>query len=272
MIDAHLHVWRLAAPEREWPGPDLPVIHRDFSLNDFWAAAEPLGVTGGILVQSQPDERDTEWLLSIARDDTRIAGVVGWTDLLAPDAPARIAELAERPKLVGLRPMLQGLEPDWISNPALDPAITAMIENGLTFDALVKPPHLPALRDFARRWPDLPIVIDHAGKPDIVTGDLTGWLDTIEPLARLPNIHCKLSGLLTEMGPSQTIDALDPFFDGLFRLFGPSRLMWGSDWPVINLAGDYAGWLTTARRAAAERAPQSGAAIFGETALTFYGD
>lgn len=271
LIDAHQHVWRLDAPGHLWPGADMPAIHRDFGLEDFWSLAEPLGVTGTVLVQSQPNASDTQWLLDVAAADPRVLGVVGWVDLLAADAPVRIETLAADPKLRGLRPMLQDLPFDWIADPALSPAIEAIIAAGLRFDALVRPGHLPALARFAERWPELPIVIDHAAKPDIAAGAWDGWLEGISPLAALPHVHCKMSGLLTGTAADQPAGVVTPYLEQLLSLFGPERVIWGSDWPVVTLASAYADWLDLARATVRAIDPAAESSVFGGNALSFYG-
>lgn len=267
LIDAHCHVWRIGENDHEWPTPDLAKIYRNFDLRDLSQASAETGFSGAVLVQSQPSERDTEWLLALAAEDSRALGVVGWTDLSAPDAPVRIAALARDPLLKGLRPMLQGLENDWILDPALEPAIAAMVAADLAFDALIKPRHLPSILAFIRRWPDLRVVIDHGAKPDVASGGLDPWRDQMAALAAEPGVHCKLSGLLTEAGDTPTIEAVAPYARHLIEVFGADRLMWGSDWPVLNLAGDYASW-----RAMCETwvPPEGRTALFGETARRFY--
>jgi L-fuconolactonase len=200
-----------------------------------------------------------------------VLAVVGWTDLTAPDAPSRIATLARRPKLRGLRPMLQALADDtWILHPALAPAIEAMIDQGLSFDALILPRHLPHLLTFAQRWPGLSIVIDHGAKPAIAAGTLDPWRPDIAALAGEANVFCKLSGLLTEAAPGQSPTALAPYVAHLVQTFGPGRLMWGSDWPVLDLAGDYAAWRMLAQDLSGLSDPADLAALFGETARRFY--
>ena len=270
LIDAHQHYWRIGQNGHEWPTPDLAPIYRDFGLDDWAAEAGPLGIQGSVLVQSQPSDADTDWLLDMAEATPAIRAVVGWCDLKAPDAPKRIAKLAARPFLKGLRPMLQGLPEDWIADPALDPAIEAMIANGLRFDALVFTRHLPNLASFAERWPDLPIVIDHMAKPPIARGEIDDWSREMARLAALPNVMCKLSGLFTEMADGQARDLLRPYVERVCGLFGPERLMWGSDWPVINLAGDMAEWHALA--AELTGFDDAGRALlFGGTAAQFYG-
>ena len=267
-IDAHQHFWTLGRNDCAWPTPSEAAIHRDFGPLDLEPLAEALGISGTVLVQSQPSDRDTDFLLRLADETPLVKAVVGWVDLAAAYAPDRIARLAAHPKLRGLRPMLQSLEPDdWILDPRLEPAIAAMIAHELTFDALVRPQHLPHLQKFAERHPGLSIVIDHGAKPDIARGMRDPWRAHITALAALPQVFCKLSGLATEAAPDWKPQHLKPYVDHLLAAFGPDRLMWGSDWPVINLAGDYADWLWLAEKLTpAESHP----ALFVETARRFY--
>ncbi|CAN5259869.1 amidohydrolase family protein [soil metagenome] len=271
LIDAHQHFWRIDAPDVVWPTQDLAAIHRDFGPADLAAVGGPVELSGSVLVQSQPNDQDTDWLLEVAAAQPSVLAVVGWADLLAPDAPARIGQLARAPKLKGLRPMLQSLaDGAWIADRALDPAIDAMVAHGLSLDALVLTRHLPALRQLALRRPDLAIVIDHGAKPSIVTSEISPWARAIDDLAALPQVCCKLSGLLTETGPDQPWDALKPYVAHLVEAFGPRRLMWGSDWPVLNLASDYGAWLVLAREFSGLTRDADLAALFGETARRFY--
>lgn len=271
MLDAHVHFWRLGHHDCTWPPPDLAAIHRDFLPDDWQCVASPHGVQAAIAVQSQASERDTAWVLDIAAADPRIAGVVGWTDLAAPDAPSRVATLAKRPKLRGLRPMLQDLpEDDWILKPVLRPAIDAMAAHGLRLDALVRVRQLRHLVRFAVRHPGLGIVVDHAGKPPLATGDLAPWRTQMAALAQCRNVVCKLSGLATEAGADWRRDDLAPCVDHLLATFGPDRLLWGSDWPVVNLASSYADWLRCAGELTRLPAVQR-AAVFGGNAARMYG-
>lgn len=271
MIDAHCHFWRLNQNDCTWPPPELTAIHRDFFPDDWQRAANAVGIDAAIAVQSQPSDGDTDWLLELTRDDPRMAGMIGWVNLAAPGAPGRIAALAEHPKLRGLRPMLQDLpDDDWILQPIVTPAIEAMVAHGLCLDVLVRPRHLPHLLRFAERHPALRVVIDHAAKPDIAGGVLDPWRARIARLAEFPNVVCKLSGLLTEAGEAWRPDALRPYLDHLLATFGPRRLLWGSDWPVVNLAADYSRWFdlvdTITGVAGDERA-----ALFGDNAARVYG-
>ncbi|MGF6605333.1 L-fuconolactonase [Paraburkholderia sp. WSM4175] len=274
-IDAHHHFWHLAARVGHWPPARLEAIYRDFGPADFEPLLEQCGIDGTVLVQSLPDSKDTGFLLELATGHSFIRGAVGWADLKAPDAPQTIDALACHPKLKALRPMLQDLADDnWIDDPALRPAITAMLANDLAFDALVVPRQLPGLVAFARRYPGLRIVIDHAAKPLIAIRQLEPWRSAMDDLAKLENVHCKLSGLWTEAPPHTDAAAFDPYVETLFRLFGTRRLLWGSDWPVLRLAsgfGDYAGWLAACETYCERFARgEDKDAVFGGNAYRFY--
>lgn len=267
MIDAHFHIWRLGRNDCAWPTPDLGAIHRDHELAEIATLARAAGVTSAILVQSQASERDTRWLLEVAKGSDFIAGVVGWADLTATDIGDRLDALAHAGPLVGTRPMTEGCADDWFDAPAIDAGLTALVERGLAFDALIRPRHLASLDRLAARHPTLPVMIDHAAKPSIGI-DREAWRDALAPLAMRPNIMCKLSGLMTELAPDGSADDLPPYIADLIALFGPDRLVWGSDWPVLNLRGGYSDWLACAR-AAVPATDQP--AVFDDNARRFYG-
>jgi len=269
IIDAHQHFWALATEGHEWPTSQEKPIHRDFGPEDLVAEVGSAPLAGTILVQSQPTDRDTDWLLALADRHPIVLGVVGWVDLASPAAPDRIQALAQMPKLRGLRPMLQSIDDtDWLLRDALYPALEAMIATGLRLDCLVQPRHLPMLARFTERWPDLPIVIDHAAKPHVAAVQLDPWRDEIAALAAC-GAHCKLSGLRTEQAPGQSADLLMPYVDHLVGAFG-DRLMWGSDWPVLLMSGDgWRRWLDDATEFA-RRSGADLARLFSGCAADFY--
>jgi L-fuconolactonase len=290
VIDSHVHFWSIGGPGQTWPDAAWPLIHRDFGISELTAAVSGASsnsaqVSGGhapaagvielqgiVLVQSQPDDRDTDWILGIARDAPLVQAVVGWVNLESPSAPERIADLAGKPKLRGLRPMLQSIDDTgWILKHELEPALDAMIQHRLRFDALIQPRHLPILLEFARRWPKLPIVIDHGAKPHIPRGGLEPWQAQMAELSLLPNIYCKLSGLRTEQTAGAPSAELEPYIRALVASF-PGRLMWGSDWPVLLHARDsYADWLQCALRYAGVQDEAQLDSLFTGAAREFYG-
>lgn len=249
MIDSHFHIWRLSRGDYGWLTPSLAPIYRDVSVADWRVEAESVGVKRGILVQAAPTEAETLFLLeAAARNSELIAGVVGWTDLAADDAEQRIARLAANARLVGLRPMLHDLpDADWIVMPQLAPALAAIARADLTFDALVRPVHLPHLLTLARRHPRLRIVVDHGAKPDIRNDAFAAWAGEMTRIARETTAFCKISGLLTEAHAGAMAADLRPYVDHLLTEFGAARLLWGSDWPVLELASDYATWFDMSR-------------------------
>jgi L-fuconolactonase len=270
-IDAHQHFWTVARGDYGWLSA-YPEIARDFLPDDLLPLLAEGRIDRTILVQAAPVVSETEFLLEIAERTPFVAGVVGWVALDAPDAPSRIARLAAHSRLVGLRPMLQDLPDDeWLLRPELVPALDAMKRASLCFDALVQPRHLPALTEFVERNEELPVVIDHGAKPDIARNGIDPWARHMRHIGRNSRAVCKFSGLLTEAGPDWSRQVLEPYVDVLLEFFGPQRLMWGSDWPVLNLAGDYSGWLDLAETLTKQLTSSERDAIFGGTAASFYG-
>ncbi|MEA3094487.1 MAG: L-fuconolactonase [Caballeronia sp.] len=273
-IDAHQHFWDPSRGDYGWLTPELQSLYRVFGPADLKPLREAVQVARTVVVQAAPTVDETRYLLDLARDDESIAGIVGWIPLDAQNSVELIDELAREPKLKGVRPMLQDLPDDcWIENPALAPAIQALIKNDLAFDALIFSRHVPSLKVFAARFPELRMVVDHGAKPQIKDGQAgwQSWADGIAELAALPQrLVCKLSGLATEASPGWSVATLKPYVDHLLDCFGPERLMWGSDWPVLNLNGDYTQWFDAARRLTAHLEASAQQAIFGDTARGFY--
>ncbi|TKC79922.1 amidohydrolase [Trinickia terrae] len=272
-IDAHQHYWNPQRGDYGWLTPKLGTLYRAFGPADLAPWLARTGVERTVIVQAAPTVAETRYLLDLAREEPSAAGVVGWVPLDDRGAPALIAELAREPKFKGVRPMLQDLpDDDWIANPALAPAIDALIAHDLAFDALTFARHVGALHTFATRFPALRIVVDHGAKPPIRDGasGWQPWADGIARLAALPNVHCKLSGLATEAAQGWTETTLAPYVDHLVAQFGPARLMWGSDWPVLDLNGDYLLWHACANALVAELSDAERDAIFGANASAFY--
>jgi L-fuconolactonase len=270
-IDGHVHLWRLAQGEYGWISDEMTALRRDFEPADVRPLLDGAGIEGAVLVQAAPTVAETRFLLEHARAAPWLVGVVGWLDMEAPDAPAVLAELAEDRHLRGIRPMIQDIaDPDWVLRGALGPAFRALIAHDLTFDALVLPHHLGNLLRLLERHPELRTVIDHGAKPRIADGAREPWASEMRRLARETGALCKLSGLATEAGPNWSDDTLRPFVDVLIEAFGPERLIFGSDWPVLTLAGDYAGWHACARRLTAGLGEDAQGLVFGGNATRAY--
>ncbi|KJC45025.1 amidohydrolase [Bradyrhizobium sp. LTSP885] len=277
-IDSHHHVWTVARGDYGWLTPDLVPLYRDFGLADLMPHLDAAGIEGTILVQAAPTEAETAFMLDVAERAEGVAeraeivrGVVGWIDFDAEDAVARIDAIAARALVVGLRPMVQDIaDDDWLLRPALAEQCDAMARHRLVFDALTLPRHLPRLIQVVDRHPGLQFVLDHFSKPHLATGEIAAWKDDIANLAARPNIVCKLSGLVTEAAPDWQVGDLRDAVDHVIAQFGPQRMLWGSDWPVVNLAGGYAKWFAAAETLLAGLAPDDKAAIFGGNAARVY--
>jgi L-fuconolactonase len=271
IIDAHQHFWDPARGDYGWLKPDNP-IHRVFATADLRPLLAQTGVDATILVQAAPTPDETDYMLEIARATPWVLGVVGWVDLEAPDAADAIRRRARDPLFLGVRPMLQDItDPDWILRPALAPALDAIAAEGLVFDALILSHQIGTITELAGRHPQLSIVLDHAAKPKLGNADaMAAWARAITGLAARPNVTCKVSGLLTEVQQGGEKHDVVRAIGMLFELFGAARLLWGSDWPVLTLKGDYQDWFELAREAVAARDSSAVRAVMGGNALRIY--
>ncbi len=280
IIDAHHHLWDPAARRHAWLDA-LPQIRGPFTLADYQAAAAAEGVTASVLVQVLASAGETEEFLALAAASAGggppvIAGVVGWADLTRADLGDELDRLCGLPggdRLVGLRHLAQD-EPDpgWLARPGVKRGLRAVGAAGLAFDLLVRPAQLPAALRTAAELGDVRFVLDHGAKPEIAAGRIEPWAELTGALARLPNVTCKLSGLVTEAGAGWSAADFVPYVDRLLDSFGPGRLMFGSDWPVCLLAAGYPEVMALARDTLGGRLSQGErAAVFGANAAGVYG-
>lgn len=273
-IDAHQHFWRLERGDYFWMDDSVAPIRRDFEPADLRPLRKAAGIAGSVIVQAAPTVAESKYLLSLADDDPSILGVVGWVDLSQKEAVTDLEFLARNPRFKGIRPMLQDIEDtNWMLQDNVIEALRTVANMGLRLDALITPRHLPVIAELASRIPDLPLVIDHCAKPVIHNGQDAGddWRNGIARLAQHPQIACKLSGLANEFGNGWNDKNLRPVFDHVLDCFTPKRLMWGSDWPVLKLAGTYQDWFDCARSLANDLSKTEQANLFGCTATRFYG-
>jgi L-fucono-1,5-lactonase len=273
IVDAHQHFWKIDRGDYFWMDDSVSQIRRDILPPDLNLLAERCGVSASIAVQAAPTIAETEYLLGLAEDTPLVKGIVGWVDLECRQTAAVLTKLAGNPFFKGVRPMLQDIEEtDWVLTPDVIANLEIVSELGLTFDALIQPRHIGVLEKLAVALPDLKIVIDHCAKPVINGGKNPGedWRRGMSFLAEHRQIFCKLSGLANEYGSGWSQQSLQPVFDHVLQAFGPDRLMWGSDWPVLELAGTYEDWFACAQSLTSQLPEKDRSRIFGETAADFY--
>ncbi len=270
-LDAHQHFWSYDAGQYPWIPPGSP-LHRDWLPDDLAALQRPLGFDGSIAVQARQVVGESDWLLGLADKHANVKGVVGWVDLRSDRVEADLARLAAHPKFVGVRHVVQE-EPDddFMLGKDFQRGIAQLHAHGLTYDLLIYPKQLAAAIRLAENFPLQPFVLDHIAKPPIKDGTIEPWKSQVRRLAKLPNVWCKVSGMLTEADHrAWKAEQFRPYLDTVFEAFGPARLMYGSDWPVCLFAGsyeqalrlvdDYARGLTEAERAG----------LFGGNCARFY--
>lgn len=271
-VDSHQHFWRLMRGDYSWLTPKLTPLFRDFQPADLGPILSECEIDATVLVQAAATVAETEYMLELASNTAFVLGVVGWVNFESPRAAGDIERLSRNSRLKGLRPMIQDMDdPQWMLRPGLRPAIEAMQRHGLRFDALLKPLHLAPFRKFLTHYPDLPIVIDHGAKPAIAKGSFDGWAKAMREIASDPRVHCKLSGLVTEAKRDWHQREIQPYADLLIEAFSPDRLMWGSDWPVVELAGGYERWFEVTENFVGRLNVSERNAILGGTATKFYG-
>ena len=240
-LDAHQHLWVYDPEQYPWIPKGSP-LHRDWLPEDLEKLQAPLGFNGSIAVQARQSLEETRWLLELAERHPRIHGVVGWVDLRSPNLSDTLTDLARHPKLVGFRHVAQD-EPDdgFLAREPFVHGVSQLAGFGFAYDLLIYPRQLPAAIELVRRLPNQRFVLDHLAKPQVREGLLQPWKTQISELARYPNVHCKLSGLVTEADPKnwKPTDFV-PYLETVLEAFGPDRLLFGSDWPVCLLAGSYA--------------------------------
>ena len=270
-IDAHQHFWSLDRGDYDWLTPELSALYRDFYPSDLDPLLEQNQIEGTVLVQASPTLAETNYLLSLANKHDFIKGVVGWVDFESFDAIQTVNELAKDPKVVGLRPMIQDIEDvDWMLSTDFTPVFNAIINHNLVFDALTKPNHLPNLRRLLLRHPELRTVIDHGSKPVIAAREFEPWAVEMALIAKNSQAFVKLSGLVTEAKENWSVDDLTPYVDHLFTCFGADRIIWGSDWPVCNLASDYTEWCETTDEILNGLSTEERDAVLGGNAMRVY--
>ncbi|MCZ6795508.1 MAG: amidohydrolase family protein [Planctomycetota bacterium] len=274
-IDSHHHFWNIERFEYPWLQPKLGVLYRNYLPDDLRPHLERSGVQKTIVVQAQPKTalEETCWLLELADKEDFIAGVVGWMDLTESHVDQFLDMFASRPNLVGIRQLADAdADADWQLRDDTLHGLEAVARHDLTYDLLLRPPQIMQVPVIAQRVPELKMVIDHVAKPPIKRGRQEEWLEGMKAAAALPNVYCKLSGLITEADWKHwKPEDLKPYVEKVVELFGFDRLMFGSDWPICLLAGSYERTHEALVEALDAFSDSERAKVFGETAMEFYG-
>ena len=270
-LDAHQHFWSYDAAQYPWIPPGSP-LHRSWLPDDLAALQQPLGFDGSIAVQARQVVEESDWLLGLADKQANVKGVVGWVDLRSDRVEADLERLARHPKFVGVRHVVQE-EPDdaFMLGQDFQRGISKLAAYGLTYDILIYPKQLAAALRLAENFPEQPFVLDHIAKPFIKAGLIEPWAMQLRQLAKLPNVHCKVSGMLTEADhQAWRAEQFRPYLDTVFEAFGPARLMYGSDWPVCLFAGSYEQAYRLVDDYARGLTDQQRVGLFGGNAAAFY--
>jgi L-fuconolactonase len=273
IIDAHQHFWQYDPRRHGWITDSMSALKRDFLPADLTRELQQNGVGGAIAVQAETSLHETEFLLQLAGSSDKILGVVGWIELTSPSVSDQVRSFVGRPKLCGFRHVVQD-EPDdrYLLREDVMRGIRAIGDAGFTYDLLLYPRQLPAAIELVACFPNQKFVLDHCAKPFIKTRQFEPWAPHIRELAKFPHVCCKLSGLITEADwHSWKSNDLRPYLDLVVEAFTPSRLMFGSDWPVCLLAGGYHAVKNSIDAYAEQFSPQDRGLIFGGVAAQFYG-
>jgi len=271
-IDAHQHYWDVTRLEYPWMPPGESILRRNYLPHDLAPVLERHGFEGTVLVQANVVIEETWWLLDLASQSETILGVVGWVDLTDPGLGHVLDRCQKHPKFKGVRHIVHD-EPDvrWLLRDDVVSGLKELARRDIPYDLLLRPPHLPLIPQLAERVPGLPMVIDHIAKPLIAEHVMEPWARDMEPVAKIPGMHCKLSGMITEADHHNwSADDLRPYVQHVLKLFEPDRLMFGSDWPVCLLAGSWKQVLAAFTQACGAMPNAEREKILGETAQEFY--
>jgi L-fucono-1,5-lactonase len=272
-IDAHHHLWRYVPADYPWMTDGMEILRRDFLLGDLKAVTSLAGITGTVVVEAARRLEETIWLAEIAASDDLIRGVVGWAPLTDPRIALDLERLAQLPKVKGMRHAIHDeLDDLFVLRDDFNRGVAELRQFGLKYDVLIFERHLPQTIEFVDRHPDQIFIVDHIAKPRIREQAFSPWKGHMAELAHRENVYCKVSGMVTEASwDAWTDETLRPYLDVVLEAFGPKRLMFGSDWPVLTLASTYGRWVSTVQRAIATLSPSEQEWVFSKTAIEAYG-
>jgi L-fuconolactonase len=271
-IDAHQHFWKYNAAEYAWMGESMAVLKRDHLPDELAKLARAAGIEGSVAVQARQSVVETEFLLALAKKHSFIKGVVGWVDLQSEKVDEQLAKYSRDKKLKAVRHVVQD-EPDddFMMRDAFVRGISKLQKYGLKYDILIYPKQLKCATRLVERFPDQPFVLDHIAKPFIKRGESEPWKKEMQELAQHENVWCKISGMVTEAdwGKWKPADFI-PYMDAVLEMYGPERLMFGSDWPVCTVAGKYEQVVGIVKDWAGKLSESEQDRLFGKTAVKFY--
>jgi len=271
-IDSHQHFWKFDPVRDSWIGANMGAIQRDFMPADLKPILNKYGIDGCVSVQADQSEAETEFLLALAENNDFIKGVVGWVDLMAADAGKRVEYFSRFNKLKGFRHVLQGEEDRALMlNPKFMDGVRALKRHDLAYDILIFPDQLGYTNQFVKNFSGQRFVIDHIAKPDIKNKNIDKWEMGIRAIAKYENVWCKVSGMITEADWYAWVLAdFYPYLDVIFDAFGAKRVMFGSDWPVCNVAGGYQQMLSVVKNYVSKLSEDEQARFWGLNAIEFY--
>ena len=269
-IDAHQHFWNYSVEEYGWIDDSMEVLKKDFLPADLEPLLQNSGIGRSVAVQARTSVEETEWLLKLADENDSVAAVVGWLDLRSPQLEDQLKKYAANPKLVGLREILQGQEPEYMLDADFVRGVKLLGQYDLAYDLLVFPRHLKAVKQLLAQLPAQRLVIDHLAKPLIGEGLIDEWAEDMHDLAKHEHVYCKLSGMVTETGPDWLESDFTPYMEVIFDAFGEERIMYGSDWPVCLLRADYSQVCDIARNFVKEYSATAEEKVFGLNASKLY--
>jgi L-fuconolactonase len=272
IVDSHQHFWQVGRFDYPWMTPEVEVLYRDYLPPVLAPLLGRNGVDKTILVQASNSLEETRWLLKLADQNSFIAGVVGWVDLTAEGIVDQLDEFTAHPKFKGVRHLVESeLQDDWLTQPRVLANLRTLAGRGLAYDLLVHTRHLQQALTVAVSCPELRLVVDHLAKPPIARGEIDEWSRQLRAVGSRTNVWCKLSGLVTEADwTNWRVEDLQPYVDVALEVFGPRRMMFGSDWPVCLLAGSYDQVLEAAQTMLAGITEEDRRRIFAANAIDFY--
>ena len=271
-VDAHQHFWQYSNEEFGWISDPMASIRRDFAPADLHPLIQNVAIDATIAVQARQSLEETNWLLQLAAENNWIAGVVGWVSLVDPNVEPILEILAANPKLKGVRHVLQAEPVTYMAREDFNVGISLLHRFSLVYDILVVENQLPASIDLVDRHPNQVFVLDHLAKPMIASHQLEPWRTNILELAKRPNVSCKISGMVTEADLIHWTKAdLVPYVDTVLEAFGPSRILFGSDWPVCTVAASYGDWFALVQGFLGNLSSNERAQVLGGNAIQIYG-